>query len=249
MEHLRDTGSRSSSSAWRGKKGTTGKWHPSRDEGRANLRNLFVFQVFTIILKSNAHSISHLTILSSSIVIDINRQESYFQEEGRLSSIMRFSLILASLLPLLASVNPLPLESRQSTLDPFSLIAGRSGSPIHLSAINANGESFWIGKNTGSYCPSEEVTDCPAGIYTELLAGDGGASMVNPPLHVSSKHLTHHSTPKFPAAKSSMSFPPARSPSPSPMPKANPRKTMAPRPDFLSPPAQITPLAFSASLA
>lgn len=90
---------------------------------------------------------------------------------------MHFSLLLPSLLPLLASANPLPLESRQSTLQPFSLIAARSGSPIHLSSINANGESFWIGKNTASYCPSAQVPDCPAGIYTELLAGDGGASM------------------------------------------------------------------------
>lgn len=91
---------------------------------------------------------------------------------------MHPTFILTSFLPILASSNPLPLSPRQTTiLNPFSLIAGRSGSPIHLSAINANGESFWIGKNTASYCPTEEVSDCPAGIYTELLAGDGGASM------------------------------------------------------------------------
>ncbi|KAM0798329.1 hypothetical protein BDR22DRAFT_823431 [Usnea florida] len=83
---------------------------------------------------------------------------------------MHSSLIFTSLLPLLASTNPLPLSSRQSTLNPFTLIAGRSGSPIHLSSINANGESFWIGKNTTTYCPSEEVKDCPPGLYTELLA-------------------------------------------------------------------------------
>lgn len=90
---------------------------------------------------------------------------------------MHSSLIITSLLPLLASTNPLPLSPRQTTLNPFTLIAGRSGSPIHLSSINANGESFWIGKNTTTYCPSEEVKDCPPGLYTELLAGDGGASM------------------------------------------------------------------------
>ena len=94
---------------------------------------------------------------------------------------MRSLLALTSLLPFLASTNPLPLESRQSTLNPFSLIASRSGSPIHLSAINANSESFWIGKSTTSYCPADVVPDCPAGIYTELLAGDGGASMASVP--------------------------------------------------------------------
>lgn len=94
---------------------------------------------------------------------------------------MHSVLVLTSLLSLLTSANPLPLESRQSTLNPFTLIAGRSGSPIHLSAINANGESFWIGKSTASYCPTEVVTDCPAGLYTELLAGEGGASMVKFP--------------------------------------------------------------------
>lgn len=93
---------------------------------------------------------------------------------------MRSFLVFTSLLPLLpllTSANPLPLESRQSTLNPFSLVAGRSGSPIHLSAINANGERFWIGKKTASYCPAEVVPHCPAGTYTEFLAGNGGASM------------------------------------------------------------------------
>ena len=110
---------------------------------------------------------------------------------------MHSSLIFTSLLPVLASTNPLPLSPRQSTLNPFTLIAGRSGSPIHLSSINANGESFWIGKNTTTYCPSEEVTDCPAGLYTELLAGDGGASMAShssfssPPPPISTRLLQH----------------------------------------------------------
>ena len=163
---------------------------------------------------------------------------------------MHSSLVFTSLLPLLASANPLPLESRQSTLDPFNLIAGRSSSPIHLSSINANSESFWIGKNTASYCPTEVVRDCPAGIYTELLAGNGGASMASHALYVRlQQRSNHHSTPKFRAAKSSTSFPPARFPSPSPTPKANQRKTMAPRPASLSRPAQITHLACSALLA
>ncbi|KAL9066530.1 MAG: hypothetical protein Q9161_007505 [Pseudevernia consocians] len=81
---------------------------------------------------------------------------------------MRSFLVFTSLLPLLSSANPLPLESRQSTLDPFSLTASRSGSPIHLSAINANGESFWIGKKTASYCPAD-YTEVPGGQVVYVL--------------------------------------------------------------------------------
>ena len=118
---------------------------------------------------------------------------------------MRSFLVFTSLLPLLSSANPLPLEPRQSTLDPFSLIASRSDSPIHLSAINANGESFWIGKKTASYCPADVVPHCPAGKYTEFLAGNGGASMasLHPPLYASQPRSNHccvvHRSPRGPS--------------------------------------------------
>lgn len=153
---------------------------PVRDEERANLKRFSRFEVFT----ANTQ-VKHIFHLSLDHTLPTHRHQppdGYFQEEEKLPSTMHSSLVFTSLLPLLASANPLPLEPRQSTLNPFTLIAGRSGSPIHLSAINANGESFWIGKNTASYCPTDVGPDCPTGIYTELLAGDGGASMVNCPL-------------------------------------------------------------------
>jgi hypothetical protein len=61
---------------------------------------------------------------------------------------------------------------------PFSLIAARSGSPIHLQSINANGQAFWIGKDTSSYCPTSVVTNCPAGTVTALEVENGGCAMV-----------------------------------------------------------------------
>ncbi|KAL2054645.1 hypothetical protein ABVK25_004948 [Lepraria finkii] len=71
----------------------------------------------------------------------------------------------------------LHLYSRQVSA-PFTIIAARSGSPIHLQSINANNGSFWIGKPTLSYCiPEVPPGDCPPGTTTALLAGDGGASM------------------------------------------------------------------------
>ena len=93
---------------------------------------------------------------------------------------MHSALVLASLLPFLASAKP--IHPRQSTTPtPFGLIAGRSGSPIHLQTVNANGQRFWIGKDASTYCPSDVVTDCPPGTSTELLAADGTASMVTSP--------------------------------------------------------------------
>lgn len=48
----------------------------------------------------------------------------------------------------------------------FGLIAARSGSPIHLSAINANANGLYIGRDTASYCPDTVVDDCPPGNST-----------------------------------------------------------------------------------
>lgn len=41
----------------------------------------------------------------------------------------------------------------------FAGMALDSGTPIHFGQINANAKSFWIGKNTTTYCPSTSV-DC-----------------------------------------------------------------------------------------
>ncbi|OKL63210.1 hypothetical protein UA08_01319 [Talaromyces atroroseus] len=48
---------------------------------------------------------------------------------------------------------------------PFTAIALRSASPIHQLSITAAGESFWLGGNTASYCPTN-VDPCPPGNVT-----------------------------------------------------------------------------------
>jgi hypothetical protein len=63
-----------------------------------------------------------------------------------------------------------------ATADFFSLIAARSGSPIHLQEIAANGLKLWIGKDTATFCPQPPVTKCPPGKFTNFaLAEDGGS--------------------------------------------------------------------------
>ena len=162
---------------------------------------------------------------------------------------MHFSLVFTSLLSLLSTANPLPLSRR--TRDPFRLIASRSGSPIHSSAINANGLRFWIGKNTASFCPAFAISHCPAGIHTELLAAGGGAEMASHPLPSLAKKRpsNHHRILLFPAANMSTSSQRAPSPSPAHTRNRKHRKTMAPRPASPSCPAQATHSAYSASTA
>ena len=98
--------------------------------------------------------------------------------------------ILLSLLPFALTtplhnrLNPNIKTARQATdiaSAPFTLIAARSGSPIHLQSINANNGNFWIGKPTLSYCiPQVPKSDCPPGSATGLIVGnDGGASLVS----------------------------------------------------------------------
>ncbi|KAL2037837.1 hypothetical protein N7G274_009311 [Stereocaulon virgatum] len=95
---------------------------------------------------------------------------------------MLSTTILSLLLPL-TLINALPtnprLQPRQNTATaPFTLIAARSTSPIHLQPINANNATFWIGKPTHSYCiPEVPPADCPPGTETALTVGDGRASM------------------------------------------------------------------------
>lgn len=85
---------------------------------------------------------------------------------------------IASLaLPLLAAAAP----TTQATTDanpPFSVMAVRSGSPIHYSQLNAAGQKFWLGGSTSSYCPSEIVQNCPPGNQT-ILAPGGNALVRN----------------------------------------------------------------------
>lgn len=95
---------------------------------------------------------------------------------------MLSTTFLTLLLPLTLTI-ALPADShlqyRQNIVaTPFTIIAARSGSPIHLQSINANNGDFWIGKPTLSYCiPEVPAGDCPPGTATALLVGDGRASM------------------------------------------------------------------------
>jgi hypothetical protein len=61
----------------------------------------------------------------------------------------------------------------------FGLMSVRSASPIHFGQINASGGSFWIGKNTSTYCPEIVGYSCPdpASVYTVFVGGDETLSL------------------------------------------------------------------------
>ena len=61
----------------------------------------------------------------------------------------------------------------------FGVIAARSGSPIHLQSLAANGQAIWIGKQTASFCPKKVVgaKNCPKGKETNFAGGDGSLAM------------------------------------------------------------------------
>ncbi|KAI4166452.1 MAG: hypothetical protein LQ343_008040 [Gyalolechia ehrenbergii] len=73
-----------------------------------------------------------------------------------------------------------PISPRQDDYTPpvyFGVIAARSASPIHLQAVNASGQAFWIGKDTTTYCPLTNQANCPRGTDTVFAVGGGGASL------------------------------------------------------------------------
>jgi len=56
-----------------------------------------------------------------------------------------------------------PVEQRQSS-NAFGMISTRSGNPnVHLRSVVANGQRFWLGKETATYCPEIEGLDCSQG--------------------------------------------------------------------------------------
>ncbi|KAL8705726.1 MAG: hypothetical protein Q9201_001160 [Fulgogasparrea decipioides] len=85
--------------------------------------------------------------------------------------------LLCSLLPLALGS---PITARQASEFPpvnFGVIAARSASPIHLQSINAAGGAFWIQKDTATYCPLTNQTQCPPGKDSVFSVGGGGASL------------------------------------------------------------------------
>ncbi|KAI4113551.1 MAG: hypothetical protein LQ345_005495 [Seirophora villosa] len=89
------------------------------------------------------------------------------------------TVVCSFLFALRALSSPItPREDSSSPRVTFGIIAARSASPVHLRSVNANGGAFWIGKETASYCPLTDQSQCPPGNSTVLAAGGGGASMV-----------------------------------------------------------------------
>ena len=85
----------------------------------------------------------------------------------------------AAFLSLAAGKALLPRQSN-STITSFGVIAIHSGSPIHLSSVNASGNLFWIGKQTATYCPAINGLVCPPGNNTafDVTSGSDYLAMV-----------------------------------------------------------------------
>lgn len=64
-----------------------------------------------------------------------------------------FTLSLASI----AAAMPAPRAEPTK----FTGLAIHSGSDIQYQSLNANGLSFWLGKNTTTYCPEQAGVSCP----------------------------------------------------------------------------------------
>ncbi|KAI4730988.1 hypothetical protein E4T49_01407 [Aureobasidium sp. EXF-10728] len=69
------------------------------------------------------------------------------------------------------------IPTARSTSDSFGGLAIHSGSPIHLSTLNANGNAFWLNKETHSYCPNTTISSCPPGKYTYFTNGNNTLSL------------------------------------------------------------------------
>ncbi|KAL8731494.1 MAG: hypothetical protein Q9166_003340 [cf. Caloplaca sp. 2 TL-2023] len=86
--------------------------------------------------------------------------------------------LLFSLLPLvLSSRINISNHGKNNTSVQFVVIAARSNSPFHLQSVNANGQAFWIGKDTATYCPLEPHLTCPPGNETVFSVGGRTASL------------------------------------------------------------------------
>jgi hypothetical protein len=60
----------------------------------------------------------------------------------------------------------------------FGVMSARSASPIHLQALTARGNKFYIGGGPpSSYCPPQVGDACPSGNSTVLGGGEETLSM------------------------------------------------------------------------
>lgn len=71
----------------------------------------------------------------------------------------------------IAASQALLSTTQQST---YTLTALNSGAPstLHNHTIVANGQHFWVGKNTTAYCPLGDDSACPPGKETFFAGGD-----------------------------------------------------------------------------
>ncbi|KAL9007377.1 MAG: hypothetical protein Q9180_009675, partial [Flavoplaca navasiana] len=100
--------------------------------------------------------------------------------------------VLLALLPLALST---PIDRRNNDVPlRFGAIAARSASPVHLQTINASGQSFWIGKETATYCPLDPQSQCPPGNQTVFSTGNGGVSLVSLTPVPENPSSQHHAT-------------------------------------------------------
>jgi hypothetical protein len=58
----------------------------------------------------------------------------------------------------------------------FTLAASNPKLPIDGWAVNAGGQTLYIGGSTSSYCPNPPVTNCPPGTTTALIAPGNDAN-------------------------------------------------------------------------
>ena len=108
-------------------------------------------------------------------------------------SIMHFLQALSFVLPVtLAHVCSVHYESptatsTSATISPtltpppvniaFSAIAARSGSPFHLSALNAANGGIFLNSVPTSFCPIQIGSACPPGTFTYFEVAGGAAAL------------------------------------------------------------------------
>lgn len=82
----------------------------------------------------------------------------------------------AALLALASSAIAAPVEARHVQTSAFELEVSFSNSPL-TGPLQANGGSFWIGKNASSYCPSSVGSACPPGNSTSFTSGSATGTL------------------------------------------------------------------------